>query len=63
MAAGVAIEIVAAVVRHRERSDSGVDSSPCVIHSADTLEHEGSGPLFTSQATWCHVGGGVFIHS
>jgi hypothetical protein len=63
MAAGVAIEVVAAVVRHRDRGDSGVDSSPCVIHSAAALEHEGSGPLFTSQATWSHVGGGVFIYS
>lgn len=63
MAAGVAIEVVAAVVRHRDRDDSGVDDSPCVIHTADALEHEGSGPLFTSPATWSHVAGGVFIHS
>ena len=42
-----AVEVVAAVVRHRDRGDAGVDGALGVVDPHDALEHERPAPLLT----------------
>ena len=59
---GRTVEVVATMVRHRDRRDAGIDRPLGIIDAITPLSMNGPPHCSRSQATSSQVGGGVCIH-